>query len=156
MAVRVSTNAPLSFPVSGNIHISVKAAGDGSENGPPCGIKRSFPVKMSANHLILLQKSLMNVENRESVLAPAITGVGAMMGRSSGDRDRLFDEFNLDEVVPTDHLVRRIDGVPDPSWLHGELARRLGERGRHRFFPTAPPFHVPGAVGAPANLTATV
>ena len=64
----------------------------------------------------------MNVENRDSVFATAITGVGAMMGRLSGDQDRLFDEFNLDEVVPADHLVRRIDGVFDPSWLHGELA----------------------------------
>ena len=39
---------------------------------------------------ILLQNSLMIVENRDSVFATAITGVGAMMGRLSGDRDRLF------------------------------------------------------------------
>jgi transposase len=51
-----------------------------------------------------------------------MTGVGAMMGRLSGDQERLFYEFSLDEVVPADHLVRRIDGVLDLSWLHGELA----------------------------------
>ncbi len=37
-----------------------------------------------------------------------------MTGRLVGDRDRLFYEFELDAVVPGDHLVRRIDGVLDP------------------------------------------
>ena len=62
---------------------------------------------MSASPPILLQNSLKNVENRDSFFATAITGIGAMMGRLSGDQDRLFYEFNLDEVVAADHLVRR-------------------------------------------------
>ena len=45
-----------------------------------------------------------------------------MMGRLVGDRDRLFYEFDLDAVVLGDRLVRRIDGVLDLSWRHGELA----------------------------------
>jgi transposase len=45
-----------------------------------------------------------------------------MMGRSNGDQDRLFYDVRLDDLVPRDHLVRRIDAVLDLSWLHGELA----------------------------------
>ena len=52
------------------------------------------------------------------------------MGRLSGDQDRLFYEFDLDAVVPADHLVRRIDGVLDLSWLHGELAAFYSATGR--------------------------
>ncbi len=39
-----------------------------------------------------------------------------------GGRDRLFYEFDLDQVVPADHLVRRIDGVLDLRWLHADGA----------------------------------
>ena len=34
----------------------------------------------------------------------------AMMGRRRGDRASLFYEFNLDDRIPKDHLLRRIDG----------------------------------------------
>ncbi len=44
------------------------------------------------------------------------------MGAALGRQDRLFYEFCLDEVVPADHLLRRIDAVLDLSWLRGELA----------------------------------
>ena len=30
--------------------------------------------------------------------------------------------FDLDKVVPADHLVRQIDGVLDLEWVHKELA----------------------------------
>ncbi len=53
-----------------------------------------------------------------------------MMGRLVGDQDRLFYEFDLDAVVPADHLVRRIYGVLDLSWLHGELAPFYSHTGR--------------------------
>ena len=53
-----------------------------------------------------------------------------MMGRMSGDRDRLFYAFVLDRVVPADHLVRRIDGVLDLRWLHDELAGFYSHTGR--------------------------
>jgi transposase len=46
----------------------------------------------------------------------------AMMGPSVGSQDRLFYEFNLDDMVPADHLLRRIDAVLDLSWLRGELS----------------------------------
>ena len=44
------------------------------------------------------------------------------MGEALGRQDRLFYEFCLDEVVPADHLLRRIDAVLDLSWPRGELA----------------------------------
>ena len=34
----------------------------------------------------------------------------AMMGRRRGDQASLFYEFRLDDRIPKDHLLRRIDG----------------------------------------------
>lgn len=45
-----------------------------------------------------------------------------MMGQAVGGQDRLFYEFNLEEMVPGDHLLRKIDSVFDLSWLRGALA----------------------------------
>ena len=45
-----------------------------------------------------------------------------MMGRQARGQERLFSEFSLDEIVPADHMVRRIDAVLDTSWVHRELA----------------------------------
>jgi transposase len=45
-----------------------------------------------------------------------------MMGPPVGRQDRLFYEFDLEDVVPSDHLLRRIDAVLDLSWLRRELA----------------------------------
>jgi hypothetical protein len=55
-----------------------------------------------------------------------------MMGRLNRDQGQLFYCFNLEEVVPRDHQVRRIAEVLDLSWVHGELARPL--------FSFGPPF----------------
>ena len=44
------------------------------------------------------------------------------MGERVGGQDRLFYEFCLDEVVPDDHLLRRIDSVLDLIWLRRELS----------------------------------
>jgi hypothetical protein len=33
-----------------------------------------------------------------------------MMGRRCGDQPSLFYQFRLDDLVPKDHLLRRIDG----------------------------------------------
>jgi transposase len=45
-----------------------------------------------------------------------------MMGQSVGQQDRLFYEFNLEDRVPSNHLLRRIDAVLDLSWLRAELS----------------------------------
>lgn len=44
-----------------------------------------------------------------------------MMGERQGCKDRLFYEFDLEDVVPADHLLRRIDAVLDLDWLRREL-----------------------------------
>ena len=44
-----------------------------------------------------------------------------MMGQAVDQQDRLFYEFNLEERVPANHLLRRIDAVLDLSWLRAEL-----------------------------------
>lgn len=53
-----------------------------------------------------------------------------MMGRREDRQGQFFYEFNLDEVVPADHLVRRIDAVLDLDWVHKELAPYYSYTGR--------------------------
>ena len=53
-----------------------------------------------------------------------------MMGRLASDQDRLFYDFRLQDHVPADHLLRRIDGVLDLSWLRGELQPFYSQVGR--------------------------
>jgi len=58
-----------------------------------------------------------------------------MMGAAIGQQDRLFYEFNLEDMVPPDHLLRRIDAVLDLSWLRGELAPHYSAIGRPSICP---------------------
>ena len=53
-----------------------------------------------------------------------------MMGRREGGQGQFFYSFNLDKVVPPDHLVRQIDGVLDLAWVHKELAPYYSHTGR--------------------------
>jgi transposase len=53
-----------------------------------------------------------------------------MMGRREDRQGQFFYEFNLDEVVPAEHLVRRIDAIPDLDWVHKELAPYYSHTGR--------------------------
>ena len=45
-----------------------------------------------------------------------------MMGAALGRQDRLFYEFCLEDRIPADHLLRKVDAVLDLGWLRGELA----------------------------------
>jgi DNA replication protein DnaC len=45
-----------------------------------------------------------------------------MMGRQEGGQGQFFYEFDLDKVVPAEHLVRQIEAVLDLGWVHKELA----------------------------------
>jgi transposase len=76
----------------------------------------------------LLQKSLKWLPNSDSVV---------LMRTSAGPRndgaDRpgsSSDAFNLDEVVPDDHLVRAVARVLDTSWVRAELAPHCSHTGR--------------------------
>jgi transposase len=53
-----------------------------------------------------------------------------MMGRREDGQGQFFYAFDLDKVVPPDHLVRQIEGVLDLSWVHKELAPYYSHTGR--------------------------
>lgn len=53
-----------------------------------------------------------------------------MMGRHTQEQRQLFYSFDLDAVVPDDHLVRKITAVLDLSWVHTELASHYSPIGR--------------------------
>ncbi len=58
-----------------------------------------------------------------------------MMGPAVGQQDRFFYEFDLDDRVPANHLLRRIDAVLDLSWLRGELKSHYSQIGRPSICP---------------------
>jgi transposase len=53
-----------------------------------------------------------------------------MMGRRDREQGHLFYCFNLEDVVPEDHLVRAIAAVLDLSWVHAALAPHYSAIGR--------------------------
>ena len=53
-----------------------------------------------------------------------------MMGRQGDDQDQLFYQFNLDELVPEDHLLRYIHRVLDLKGLRAHLAPFYSHTGR--------------------------
>ena len=53
-----------------------------------------------------------------------------MMGRHNRDQGQLFYSFDLDAVVPGDHLVREIAAVLDLTWVYDELAPHYPSIGR--------------------------
>ncbi len=52
-----------------------------------------------------------------------------MMGEPVGRQGRLFYEFDLEDVVPADHPLRRIDAALDLSWLRGEMGPHYSDLG---------------------------
>jgi transposase len=66
-------------------------------------------------------------------LEPRMTNSeAAMMGRQSGDQASLFYKFRLDERIPKDHLLRRIDVFVTPvlADIRGQLEPYYSEIGR--------------------------
>ena len=53
-----------------------------------------------------------------------------MMGRHGAGQGQFFYSFDLDRIIPPDHLVRQIDSVLDLSWVHKELAPYYSHTGR--------------------------
>ncbi len=53
-----------------------------------------------------------------------------MLGRRESGQGQFFYTFDLDKVVPPDHLVRQIDRLLDLSWVHKELAPFYSHTGR--------------------------
>jgi transposase len=57
-------------------------------------------------------------------------GAGGMMGQQPGLQEQLFYEFRLEDWVPVDHLLRKIDAVLDLGGLRRELAPFYSHTGR--------------------------
>ncbi len=53
-----------------------------------------------------------------------------MMGEPLGRQDRLFYEFDQEDMVPAGHLLRRIDAALDLGWLRGEMTPHYSRLGR--------------------------
>src|SRR5246127_3155389 len=53
-----------------------------------------------------------------------------MMGRREVGQGQFFYSFDLDKVVPPDHMVGQIDTILDLSWVHKELAPYYSHTGR--------------------------
>jgi transposase len=53
-----------------------------------------------------------------------------MMGQQAGLQERLFYEFRLDDWVPADHLLRKIDSVLDLGGLRHQLGPFYSHTGR--------------------------
>jgi hypothetical protein len=53
-----------------------------------------------------------------------------MMGERSGSQGQFFYRFNLEDVDPSDHLLRKIDTVLDLCSLRSQLAPNDSHIGR--------------------------
>nr|MCP4780399.1 IS1182 family transposase [Hyphomicrobium sp.] len=53
-----------------------------------------------------------------------------MMGRREQGQGQFFYDFDLERVIPDDHLVRKIHAVLDLSWVREELAPYYADTGR--------------------------
>jgi hypothetical protein len=70
--------------------------------------------------------------------AQEAAGGSAMMGRQDRDQGQLFYEFSLDEMIPTDHLLRRINvsATAVLADLHHQLKAFYSDIGRPRLIPS--------------------
>lgn len=73
------------------------------------------------------------------------------------ERRQALPENTQGALLPLhEHCLFKL-GLPlGEMWYLSELARWLNQHGRHAFLLTAPPLHLPGAVGSPVNPIATV
>jgi transposase len=64
--------------------------------------------------------------------AEEAAGESALMGRQDRNRGQLFYEFSLDEMIPTDHLLRRINVFATAvlADLHEQLQAFYSDIGR--------------------------
>jgi transposase len=53
-----------------------------------------------------------------------------MIGRREAGQGQFFYSFDLNKVVPADHLVRQIDGLLDLTWVPKESASYYSQTGR--------------------------
>jgi hypothetical protein len=70
-----------------------------------------------------------------------------MMGRQDRDQRQLFYEFSLDDVIPRDHLLRRVNVFATTvlSDLHEQLKPFYSDIGWPSIDPTSRTFGAPAA-----------
>ena len=60
-----------------------------------------------------------------------------MMGRQAADQGQLFYEFNLDDMIPKDHLLRRMNRLRHCGWPSSRAAEAFySDIGRLRSIPS--------------------
>ena len=81
---------------------------------------------------MLSKKFLRLAPNSDSLILRVMALEAAMMGRRRGDQASLFYEFRLDDRIPKDHLLRRIDGFVTAALadVHERLEPYYSEIGR--------------------------
>src|ERR1700741_5572564 len=81
---------------------------------------------------MLSKKGLRTSPNSDSADSEVDSAEAAMMGRQPGDQASLFYEFRLDDRIPEDHLLRRINVVAGPvlDRVRGQLKPYYSEIGR--------------------------
>ena len=70
-----------------------------------------------------IEKVLVIFGERDSVCWRLSAAEEAMMGRQTGDQSQLFYLFNLEELIPAGHLLRRIN--PVVTWVLADLREKL-------------------------------
>lgn len=45
-----------------------------------------------------------------------------MIGKQSRWQGTLFMTGSLEKLIPSDHILKKVDRVLDPSWLHAEVS----------------------------------
>jgi hypothetical protein len=78
---------------------------------------------------IALKNSSWTVPDRDSLMR-LFSGGSGHDGRAAGVQESLFYEFRLEDHVPSDHLLRRIDRFVDCSELRQHLAGFYSTTGR--------------------------
>ena len=53
-----------------------------------------------------------------------------MMGEALSRQEHLFYSFRLEDRIPADHLLRKLDAVLDLDWLRAELKPFYSQIGR--------------------------
>ena len=73
---------------------------------------------------------LSRAANRDSVGLRRASAGALDDGAAERGAGQFFYSFDLDKVVPSDHLMRRIDSILDLGWVHKELAPYYSHTGR--------------------------
>ncbi len=102
------------------------------------------------------------LEGRDEKLLQWITDTGLVVLASDNQAVEASTQLGREMTAPGpalplhEHCLFKLGVHLGEFWYLSELADWLRNTGRYRFFLTAPPLRMPGAVGSPATPVATV